>query len=252
MADLARSTMRRKMPDLTEALTGHFDDHYAPTRRSAPDAARAHRLRGSCPRRRQRHPDAPVGPPARAAPDDPWGRGRDLAGLISETGADMSRFGSPERLSAWAGLAPGMHESAGKRMPAGSRPGNEWLASMFVEAANSAARCKDTYLAAQFARIASRRGHGRAAGAVAHSMLVSAYWMLELTSPTRTSDPTGSPNATTKRTHAASSPSSNASAIPSFSTPSPDTWNRGNPRRGGSSGLRPDAVAPSCTSFSGQ
>lgn len=37
------------------------------------------------------------------------------------------------------------------------------------------------YLAAQFARIASRRG--RAAVAVAHSLLVSAYWMLERDEP---------------------------------------------------------------------
>ena len=60
----------------------------------------------------------------------------------------------------------------------GTRKGNKWLTSMLVEAANSAARTKDTYLAAQFSRLASRRGHNRAAVAVAHSMLVSAYWML--------------------------------------------------------------------------
>ncbi len=183
MADLARSTMRRKIPDLREALTGHFDDHHA-------------LLVGQLLTRLE-HTDSSV----RALDADiatrmqPWDRQlellRTIPGVgvvtsqvfISETGADMSRFGSPERLSAWAGLAPGMHESAGKRMPAGSRPGNKWLASMFVEAANSAARCKDTYLAAQFARIASRRGHGRAAVAVAHSMLVSAYWMLERDEP---------------------------------------------------------------------
>jgi len=182
MADLARSTMRRKIPDLTEALTGRFDDHHA-------------LLVGQLLTRLE-HTDSSV----RALDADiatrmqPWDRQlellRTIPGVgvvtsqvfISETGADMSRFGSPQRLSAWAGLAPGMHESAGKRMPAGSRPGNKWLASMFVEAANSAARCKDTYLAAQF-RIASRRGHGRAAVAVAHSMLVSAYWMLERDEP---------------------------------------------------------------------
>ncbi len=71
-----------------------------------------------------------------------------------------------------------MHESAGRRTPAGSRHGNRFLASMLVEAAGSASRTKTTYLAGQYKRIAARRGAGRAAVAVAHTILVSAYWML--------------------------------------------------------------------------
>ena len=78
-----------------------------------------------------------------------------------------------------------MHESAGKRSPAGSRKGNKWLASMLVEAASSVSRSKSTYLAAQYAQIASRRGRKRAALAVAHSMLVSAYYMLQRDEPYR-------------------------------------------------------------------
>jgi hypothetical protein len=67
---------------------------------------------------------------------------------------------------------------------------------MLVEAANSAAKTKNSYPAAQFKRIAGQRGHGRAAVAVAHSMLVNAYWMLERDRPyQRTSDRTGSPSA---------------------------------------------------------
>ncbi len=50
---------------------------------------------------------------------------------------------------------------------------------MLVESASSVSRSKNTYLAAQYARIASRRGKKRAALAVAHSMLVSAYYMLD-------------------------------------------------------------------------
>ncbi len=94
--------------------------------------------------------------------------------FIAETGGDMSRFGSPESLAAWVGVAPAVHESAGKRTPAGSRRGNKWLTAALVEGAHSAAQSKGTYLAAQYARLASRRGGKRAAVAVAHSMLVSA------------------------------------------------------------------------------
>lgn len=41
--------------------------------------------------------------------------------LLIEIGTDMSRFGSKERLSSWAGLCPGNNESAGKKKRA--KPG---------------------------------------------------------------------------------------------------------------------------------
>src|SRR5688572_31936599 len=96
----------------------------------------------------------------------------------------MSRFPSAEHLASWAGLAPGTHESAGKHTPTGAPHGNKWLTSMLVEAAGSVGRMKGAnYLSAQFARLTTRRGMSRAAVAVAHSMLVSVWFMLTRDEP---------------------------------------------------------------------
>jgi transposase len=84
----------------------------------------------------------------------------------------------PDRLASWAGLCPGNDESAGKRRSGRTRKGNVWLRTALVEAAQAAARTKDTYLAAQYRRLAARRGAKRAAVAVAHSLLVMVYALL--------------------------------------------------------------------------
>lgn len=97
--------------------------------------------------------------------------------LLAEVGADMSRFGSAARLASWAGLCPGNHESAGKRHRGRTRKGSPWLRSGLVEAARGASRT-DSYLAAQYRRLAARRGGRRAAVAVAHSLLVICYYLL--------------------------------------------------------------------------
>jgi hypothetical protein len=67
-------------------------------------------------------------------------------------------------------VATGIVESAGKRHQSEAQHGNKWLISMLVEAAGSVGRMKgENYLSAQFARLTSRRGRGRAAVAVAHT-----------------------------------------------------------------------------------
>ena len=69
-------------------------------------------------------------------------------------------------LASWAGMCPGNHESAGKRRSGKTRKGSPWLRALLVQAAHAAARTKGTYLAAQYRRLAARRGKKRAAVAV--------------------------------------------------------------------------------------
>jgi len=103
--------------------------------------------------------------------------------IVAEIGADMGRYPSSAHLASWVGISPGNNESAGKRKSGRTKKGNKFLRSILVEAARSAARTKNTYLSAQYHRIAARRGANRAAVAVGHTILVIVYHMLKRRQP---------------------------------------------------------------------
>jgi transposase len=101
--------------------------------------------------------------------------------VIAEIGVDMTRFPTANHLASWAGLCPGHHESAGKRRSGKARKGDAALRSALCEAAWSAAKTRDTYLAAQFRRFSRRMGkrnEGKAIFAVAHTMIVIIWHVL--------------------------------------------------------------------------
>ncbi len=179
LSELARGKLRKKIPALKEALVGRFDGQHA----LIVSAILAHLdfLDGQI-ELLSAEIEAQL-TPLHAAVEllstIPGVKQRTAEVIIAEIGVDMSRFPSERHLASWAGQCPGNDQSAGKRRSGKTRHGSKWLDSALTEAANAAVRSNNAYLAAQYQRLRPRRGHGRAIGAVKHSILTSCWHMLQ-------------------------------------------------------------------------
>jgi transposase len=186
LADLAKGVLRKKIPELRQALRGRFRDHHALMIGLCLDHA-AHleatiaKLDGCI--------DAIIAANsteagfgferARDRLDTITGVGKRAAEtIIAEIGADMSRFPTAGHLASWAGMAPGTNITGGKRRSGKTTKGDAWLRDVLTQCAWGAARTRDTYLSAQFWRLARRIGKQRAAIAVGHSILVICWHLL--------------------------------------------------------------------------
>ncbi len=103
---------------------------------------------------------------------------RAAEGILAEIGVNMDRFASAKHLASWAGMCPGNHESAGKRTSGRTNKGSPWLRKLLVQVALAAGRTKNTYLSAQYGRLAARRGKKRATIALGHTILVIIFHVL--------------------------------------------------------------------------
>jgi len=178
LADLAVGQLRKKRESLAQALNGRLLPHH----RVLLGQVLAHLdfLDGQVTQLGEAIADqlAPFAEAEALVTTIPGIGGTAAAAILAEIGADMSRFPSAKHLASWAGVCPGNKQSGGKRLGERTTSGNVWLKGILTECAWAAARTKGTYLAAQFKRLAGRRGVNRALVAVAHSMLVSIYYVL--------------------------------------------------------------------------
>jgi transposase len=208
IAQLAKGALREKIPQLEQALVGDFRPHqrflvaqqlahidYLDGLIAQISAEIARRLgpppTGGDPPTPASDPEAAAAATGEAGESGRAGAavaalvtipgvGERIAQIVvSEIGIDMGRFPSAGHLASWAGLVPGLNVSAGKRQSNRTRRGSPWLRSALVEAAHAASRTKGTYLAAQYQRLAARRGKKKATVAVAHTILGIAYHLLK-------------------------------------------------------------------------
>src|SRR5919202_2297174 len=220
MAALAKRRMRSKIPVLEQALTGIVHDHHRQllamqlahidfldeqieTLNQAIEVS-LRTLSGDAPSGEGRAPlpSTSNGSPPVASPTLTFPRavelldtipGIDQRGaevIVTEIGIDMSRFETASRLAAWAGVAPGNDESAGKQRSGKTRKGNRALRAILTQLAHAAVRTKGSYLSALYQRLAARRGKQRAIIAVAHSMMKSIFYMLSRNAPYHELGPT--------------------------------------------------------------
>jgi transposase len=179
LAELALGRLRDKIPALRQALAGRATEHHRFLLELLMD--QIGHLEGLISRLEARITEvlAPFEDRVQRLLTVP-GISRTVAEVVlAEMGPDLETFPSPGQLASWAGLCPANRESAGKRQAGPGRKGNRWLRTMLVQAAWAASHSKGTYLAAQYRRLAARRGRKRALVGVAHSLLHIIYHVLK-------------------------------------------------------------------------
>jgi len=181
MAEMARGRLRGKIPQLRLALEGKVTDHhrcvlvhlidhleYLEEKNNLISAEIAQLEEHLLPRADFERLDV-----------IPGLNRVSIQAILAEIGVDMSVFPDEHHLSSWTGICPGNEESAGKRLRSAVRHGNRWLRRALSESAWGASQTQTSYFAAQYRRLAPRRGKKRALIAVAHSLLVVIYHVLK-------------------------------------------------------------------------
>jgi transposase len=178
MAEMAQGRMRKKIPQLREALRGSLNttqrwllkeqlEHVTDLDQRI--ARLSEKIEELC---------RPFFQQIQQLTTMPGVSRRMAENVISEVGVDMTRFGNEHRLAAWAGMCPGQNQTGGKQGSGRRRKGSHWLRAALTEAGWAASHTKNNYLSAQYRNIARRRGKKRACVAVGHTILCIAYHLL--------------------------------------------------------------------------
>lgn len=181
LAELAEGRLRGKIPALQGALQGHVTEHHCFLLRHLLDHVDylERQIEAFSQRIEECLRPFVTAQQMERLDEIPGVNRRTVENVVAEIGSDMSHFPDEDHLSSWAGMCPGNEESAGKRIRSRMSKANRWLRRALTEAAWAASHTKKSYLAAQYRRLAPRRGKKRALLAVGHSVLVIFYHLLK-------------------------------------------------------------------------
>jgi transposase len=180
LAELARRKLRAKIPQLRQALAGRVREHHRFLLKFLLEEV--NQFEGWIERLTQRIAEvlpAPFQQAMQRLATIPGIDERAAENILAETGIDMHRFPMHGHLASWAGMSSGNNQSAGKRKSGRTNKGNRWLSATLVQVAWAASHTKHTYFAAQYRRLAGRRGKKRALVALGHTILVVVYYVLK-------------------------------------------------------------------------
>jgi transposase len=185
LANLCRGRLRDKIPEMQLALEGRMTEHHRWMLRLQREQlefleAQIVKLETKIQEEMQTYQEA-----VNLCTTIPGIEAIAAANLVAEMGVNMDQFPSAAHLASWAGVCPGNNESAGKRLSGKARNGSVWLRGNLCQAAWAASHSKNTYLSAQFRRLAARKGKKRALVAVGHTILVIVFHMLKNHQPYR-------------------------------------------------------------------
>ena len=188
LAGEARGSLRKKVVPLTRALEGRVTEHHRFHLRLLMDQlgplegligrldARIAEGMGAAPGDDR---PAPFDEAARRLATIPGVASRSAEVIVAEIGPDMSKFATAGHLASWAGMCPGLDQSAGKRRSGKTTKGSAWLRTMLVQVAWAASHTKGTILAETYRKAVKRLGKKKALVALGHRILRILYEMLK-------------------------------------------------------------------------
>jgi transposase len=185
LAEMAKGTLRKKIPQLRLALEGQITAHHRFMLRQWLDALDFTDRKIAAFDQQIVEKTHPFESTVQAWMQVPGLRRVNACSLLAEIGADMKQFPTAAHLAAWAAICPGNRESAGKQTSGKTCHGNPWLRRTLCEAAWAASRTKNSYFRALYQRKVRTRGKNRALIAVAHSLLTTVYSFTTLGQPYR-------------------------------------------------------------------
>jgi transposase len=183
LADLARGLLRKKLPELQEALFGRVQPHHRVLLRHILAHIDFLDTQLSQLVEEIEAQLVPFQEEQALLESIPGIQPTTAAVIIAEIGVDMSVFPTAKHLASWAGLCPGNRQSGGKRLSGAITGGNPYLRSILTQAAWAISHTKDNYLSAQYHRLARRIGRKKAIVALAHSVVVIIYHVLRTKQP---------------------------------------------------------------------